>query len=118
MGTKNDPGRFDCYDRAEGDEPMFVLLARDPLAPDVVRTWADAYEERGGNPEKVAEARACANEMERWTPGAELARQYAGCPIFDRDGACPCSTGVKGYCPVQDPDYVMAVTYTPCGSDE
>lgn len=35
MGTKNNPGKFDCYDAALPDEPMFVLLARDP----VVREW-------------------------------------------------------------------------------
>jgi hypothetical protein len=31
MGTKSNPGPFDCYAKAEPDEPMFVLLARDPL---------------------------------------------------------------------------------------
>lgn len=31
MGTKNNPGAFDCYANAEPDEPMFVLLARDLL---------------------------------------------------------------------------------------
>ena len=33
MGTKNNPGQFDCYRNAEPDEPMFVLLARDERAP-------------------------------------------------------------------------------------
>ena len=28
MGTKNNPGRFDCYGNAEPDEPIFVLLGR------------------------------------------------------------------------------------------
>jgi hypothetical protein len=41
MGTKNEPGTFDCYDVAEDDEPMFVLLARDKSAPDLVRQWAE-----------------------------------------------------------------------------
>ena len=40
MGTKNDPAPFDCYANAEPDEPMFVLLARDRVAPDTVRMWA------------------------------------------------------------------------------
>lgn len=40
MGTKNNPGSFDCYANAEPDEPMFTLLARDPLAPGLVRIWA------------------------------------------------------------------------------
>jgi hypothetical protein len=31
MGTKNNPGSYDGHKAAESDEPMFVLLARDPL---------------------------------------------------------------------------------------
>lgn len=65
MGTKNDPGVFDCYANAEPDEPMFVLLARDPAAPATVRDWV---QRRVGNdsPEKIAEALACADAMEVW----------------------------------------------------
>lgn len=40
MGTKNAPAPFDCYANALPDEPMFVLLARDPHAPALVRLWA------------------------------------------------------------------------------
>lgn len=40
MGTKNKPGKFDCYDAAGPDEPMFVLLARDPLAGHLVSIWS------------------------------------------------------------------------------
>lgn len=40
MGTKNNPGQFDCYDAAEPDEPMFVLLARDRLAAHLVSIWS------------------------------------------------------------------------------
>lgn len=40
MGTKNNPAPNDCYAKAEGDEPLFTLLARDPLAADLVRVWA------------------------------------------------------------------------------
>lgn len=40
MGTKNDPGEFDCYARAHPDEPLFTLLGRDRLAPGLVRLWA------------------------------------------------------------------------------
>lgn len=40
MGTKANPGNFDCYEAAEDDEPMFVLLARDEQAPALVRQWA------------------------------------------------------------------------------
>lgn len=40
MGTKNNPGKYDCYAAAEPDEPIFVLLARDPLAPILVSIWS------------------------------------------------------------------------------
>lgn len=40
MGTKTDPGQFDCHSKAEPDEPLFTLLARDPLAPGLVAIWA------------------------------------------------------------------------------
>ena len=66
MGTKNTPGQFDCYTRADPDEPMFVLLARDPLAPALVELWASLREHLAGNPSKVAEARACARAMREY----------------------------------------------------
>jgi hypothetical protein len=40
MGTKNKPGKFDCYENALPDEPMFVLLGRDPEFADLVSEWA------------------------------------------------------------------------------
>jgi hypothetical protein len=69
MGTKNDPGAYDCYAKAEPDEPLFVLLARDPHAPELVRRWAElrALEIGPDGPrEKVTEAMECAIQMERW----------------------------------------------------
>lgn len=66
MGTKEKPGAFDCYANAKPDEPMFVLLARDPMAPVLVRLWADLRERELGNPIKVHEARTCAVDMDRW----------------------------------------------------
>lgn len=80
MGTKNQPGSFDCYEHAEDDEPMFVLLARDRCAPETVRAWAAAREDqlslRAGDTatvgevlaelDQIAEARACADAMEAW----------------------------------------------------
>lgn len=40
MGTKNKPGKFDCYANAEPDEPMFILLARDPMAAFLTSIWS------------------------------------------------------------------------------
>lgn len=69
MGTKNNPGQFDCYENAHPDEPMFVLLGRDPWASELVRLWAAGRASAGEDPSKVAEARACADQMEAWCRG-------------------------------------------------
>jgi len=67
MGTKNNPGAYDCYEKAEPDEPMFVLLARDPVAPNCVRAWINHVRATGDlSEEKAAEALACADAMEVW----------------------------------------------------
>ena len=66
MGTKNNPGAFDCYHVAGDNEPMFILLARDPLAPQLVMDWALRRERTRGPSSKVDEARACAHAMEAW----------------------------------------------------
>jgi hypothetical protein len=67
MSTKNNPGKFDCYAKAALDEPMFVLLARDPWAPHLVRAWAmHMGRDNGCDEEKIAEALACAAAMEAW----------------------------------------------------
>lgn len=64
MGTKNDPGQFDCYANAEPDEPMFVLLGRDRHAPALVWLWALMRHAEGEDETKVAEALDCANKMD------------------------------------------------------
>lgn len=76
MGTKENPGEFDCYANALPDEPMFVLLARDELAPSVVATWAARYRHQkeqmnGGlmtptHQKKHDEALHCALKMGEW----------------------------------------------------
>lgn len=66
MGSKSNPSSFDCYANAKPDEPMFVLLGRDPLGGALVREWARLREAAGDSPEQVAEARACADQMDEW----------------------------------------------------
>jgi hypothetical protein len=73
MGTKTDPGKFDCYGNAEPDEPMFILLARDLAAPETVEAWANKRVdmiEAGLKPHSdwkmIDEARECANKMRDW----------------------------------------------------
>lgn len=66
MGTKNNPEDFDCYANAEPDEPMFILLGRDPMAPYLVELWAQFREDQNEHPAKVYEARRCAAAMRDW----------------------------------------------------
>ena len=63
MGTKNNPGAFDCYANAEPDEPMFVLLGRDRHAPALVWLWSVMRELDEEDPTKVLEARQCVSDM-------------------------------------------------------
>lgn len=66
MGTKNNPGKFDCYENAEPDEPMFILLARDPCAAALVDLWVEMRKKLSTNEEKLAEAIVCAKHMRNW----------------------------------------------------
>jgi len=73
MSTKNNPGEFDCYAKALPDEPMFILLARDPDFLTLVKEWALRRKERihcGDCPESdrkmVREALDCANAGAHW----------------------------------------------------
>jgi hypothetical protein len=66
VSTKNNPSLYDCYAKALPDEPMFILLARDPIAPDLIRQWAEQRLEEGEDREKVDEAFACADAMDKW----------------------------------------------------
>lgn len=64
-----------CINRAEDDEPVFVLRAHDPAAPEIVREWADAYASRKEDKQgemteqqraKYREALDLAKQMEAW----------------------------------------------------
>lgn len=69
MATKRDPGKFDCYANAADDEPMFILLGRDPFASFLVDLWVKVRTEVGcdaASPEKLLEAQACSAALERW----------------------------------------------------
>jgi len=73
MGTKENPGKFDCYANALPDEPMFVLLARDPDFRRLVEEWAikrqrDVYcgERPMSDIELINDAYACAIAGETW----------------------------------------------------
>lgn len=63
MATKNNPGTYDCYAKAEPDEPIFILLGRDRHAPTLVWLWAVLRELDGEDQAKIDEARACCLAM-------------------------------------------------------
>lgn len=46
MGTKGNPGEFDCYALALPDEPIFVLRASNEEAASLVEQWAERYDAR------------------------------------------------------------------------
>lgn len=73
MGTRNNPGQFDCHSNALPDEPMFILLARDMAAPAAVEKWIEYREaliQIGRAPladrAMIAEARSCVDAMVAW----------------------------------------------------
>lgn len=73
MGTKLKPGEFDCYEKAEPNEEIFTLRAKDSDAPIIVKMWAQFRLHQinvGLRPEsermQVREAIACATRMEIW----------------------------------------------------
>jgi hypothetical protein len=71
LGSKLNPGEFDCYANLEPDEPYFVLMGRDRQSSRLVRDWADrraAEINKGLRPKEemtqVYEAYQVANWME------------------------------------------------------
>ena len=69
MGTKNNPSlKFNCYVAADPDEPMFVLLGRDPIAPFLVGWWVGlkSTHDPSADPEKLKEAMETARAMDDW----------------------------------------------------
>lgn len=106
MGTKNNPGKWDCYHKAHPDEPMFVLLGRDRAAPQLVREWMSIHQALGDTEqEKMKEAYFCALEMERWRergedwtevePYTSVIRQKGLCGLVRDKKACILPEGHK-----------------------
>lgn len=77
MATKRNPGTFDCYTKADIDEPMFVLLGRDPTAATIVRGWVVTREHLAEQGIIVRDE----NHIRQINEALDLARQleiYAG----------------------------------------
>lgn len=69
MATKNAPGNFDCYAHAEPNEPIFILLGRDPTASFVVAFWRELRVKAGLNSpsdEQIVEAMATSKALAEW----------------------------------------------------
>ena len=87
MGSKINPGPYNCMSAAHRSEPVFTLLGRDELASPLVRLWAsiragdsDAmrqvasslpflmirFRRKANDAAKAAEALQCADDMEHW----------------------------------------------------
>lgn len=83
MGTKENPGAYDCHAKAAPDEPTFTLLARDIAAPATIEHWAMLRMidiAHGRKPEsdmaKVRGALECADAMRAW-----YSRNRAACSV-------------------------------------
>lgn len=72
MGTKNNPGKFDCYAKLEPDEPYFILRGKDPMGWLVVQVWVylrkvSAHDDLPpAYVEKLNEAKVAADHMKAW----------------------------------------------------
>jgi hypothetical protein len=72
MGTKRNPGQYDCYFKAELDEPIFTLRGKDPVAWFLVMLWVRIREVLAGDDlteehrAKLKEAWKCAEAMRSW----------------------------------------------------
>ena len=56
----------DPFVRAADDEPLFVLRAKDRVAPAAVRDWAERARKVGAPEARWSEAMDCARRMEAW----------------------------------------------------
>ncbi|MDX1371011.1 MAG: hypothetical protein R3321_00985 [Nitrososphaeraceae archaeon] len=67
MGTKKNPGKFDCYNNLKDDEPYFVIMGRDPVGSFIINNWIllrQSITEKGEDGESV--------EKEKFKEASEL----------------------------------------------
>ncbi len=75
MGTRNKPGKWDCYSKLEPDEPHFVIMGRDPSASLLISLWAMLREQSiscvdtSNEGEKIEEARECSRDCLKYAIG-------------------------------------------------
>lgn len=101
--TKANPNPNGCFARALPHEPMFILLARDQAAPEVIRHWAAQRQlmvldgDLASHSEQIVDAMDSADTFERWRAehdgewrGAE-AKRAARIERYARRIAAACS---------------------------
>lgn len=71
MPTKQHPGVYDCYKSALPDEPIFVILGRDPAGPATLEFWAEKRIKLGkvvadDDKDRIRHAIDEAKEMQDW----------------------------------------------------
>ena len=67
MGTKADPGQYDCYGNADLHEPLFTLVGRDPTAGPTVALWVALRRALGDTDEaKLEEAERIADQLAQY----------------------------------------------------
>lgn len=94
MGTKANPGSYDCYAKLAPDEPYLTLRGKDPAAPYLVMAWVKSrqgdwpgclevmmamvsdreVQARASDPAtnpKLEEALRCAFAMRDWRTGRD-----------------------------------------------
>lgn len=111
MTTKENPNKeFDCHASAMPGEEMFVLLARDPRAPDLVELWATfrtaditAKRRPESDARQVNEAMLCAEKMRDWRSknyGLWRIKPDRGEPWPPMQTRCPHGHVNWNHCPV------------------
>lgn len=83
-----------CLNRAKPDERLFVLLARDPAAPEVIRYWVRRRIWLGKNlsgDAQIVEALECAKLMEQ----AQDHERETALGLHDPDTCLHCQRGWK-----------------------
>jgi len=79
--ANEDKGNHDCLAKRRPDEPMFILLGRDPDAWQIVRAWANRRLAAGGDPEHCMMGLRTANAMRDYA--ADPANRPASAPPAD-----------------------------------
>jgi hypothetical protein len=97
MGSKNEPGNYDCYANADPDEPMFILLGRDRHAAVLTRLWAILRAHDGEDEDKLAEALTCAANMDKWADSLGKRRLNGAHPVIgiDPGAAAECNDVIE-----------------------